>query len=455
MEGAAEIATPGHVELTGIAFVALAALVCGLLMTRLKQPAVVGYIVAGALLGPGGLGLVESREGVRLLAELGVLMLLFLIGMELSLRGFREVWKVALAATAGQIAISLGFMLAMRELLGWPLPLTLVLGFALALSSTAVVIKMLEELGELRTKVGRLTVGVLIAQDLAVVPMMLIVASFEGGRSIGLDAVLKVGLSIGFLALLIVFLSRRQRIRLPFQQLLGDHVDLTPLAGLAVCFGAAALSGLLGLSVAYGAFLAGLVIGNSTARAGMLKYTLPIQSILLMVFFLSIGLLIDLAFIWENLAPVVVLVAFVTLLKTVFNVGLLRLFGEPWPRAFQAGVLLAQIGEFSFVLAALGLSIGVVAPADHRLIVTVTVLSLVFAPLWQASARRLHGIALLGITSVREILRLFVSGEIAAIRHALRAVSERGRGAVVGSGRVLPRRGGETAAKPEGEKAAE
>jgi CPA2 family monovalent cation:H+ antiporter-2 len=382
-----------HAQLTGLAIVALAALVCGMVMRRLNQPAVAGYILAGVILRPSSLGLVDDRETIGQLAELGVLMLLFLIGMELSLRGFRAVWKIALATTLLQIAVALLAMLGLGRLLGWPMAQVLLLGFVVAVSSTAVAIKMLQDIGELRTRIGQVTVGVLIAQDLAVVPMMLIVGSFSDGGTVGLAAIVQVALSLAFLALLIVYLSQRQKIRLPFARLVGKSVDLTPLAGLAFCFGAAALSGLLGLSAAYGAFLAGLVIGNSTSRRIMIHHTAPIQSVLMMAFFLSIGLLIDLRFIWDNVWTVLAVVVFITVLKTALNVGLLGLLGESWPRAFLSGVLLGQIGEFSFILAALGVSVGAVSPENHRLIVAVTVLSLVVSPFWLETARRLHRIA--------------------------------------------------------------
>ena len=412
------------VELTGLAVVALAALICGMVMQRLRQPAIAGYILAGVILGPSSISLVNDRETIGLLAELGVLMLLYLIGMELSLRGARQVWKIALATTALQISVGLLAMLGLGQILGWPMPQVVVLGFVVAISSTAVAIKMLEEIGELRTRIGQVTVGVLIAQDLAVVPMMLVVGSFSDGRSFGLDAVVKVALSIAFLGFLIFYLSGRQRIRLPFARLVGKSVDLTPLAGLAFCFGAAAVSGPLGLSPAYGAFLAGLVIGNSTSRRIMIHYTRPIQSVLLMVFFLSIGLLIDLRFIWDNLATVLVIVAFITILKTALNVGLLGLFGEPWPRAFLSGVALAQIGEFSFVLAALGVSVGSVSPENYRLVVAVTVLSLIVSPFWLETARRLSRVALMGITSPREILRLVYGREATALVRSTRRAED-------------------------------
>lgn len=411
-----------HYQLTNIAVVVLAALGCGLLMLRLRQPALVGYILAGAILGPSGFALVDNRETIALFAELGVLMLLFLIGMELSLRGFREVWKIALTTTLLQIVVGLTAMTALSAATGWSAQLTILLGFVVALSSTAVAIKMLDDIGELRTRVGQITVGVLIAQDLAVVPMMLIVGSFGSSGAPAVEAVLKVGLSVGFLALLIFYLSRRKRIRLPFARLVGTNADLTPLAGLAFCFGASTISGLLGLSAAYGAFLAGLVIGNSTARKGMLRHSQPIQAILLMVFFLSIGLLIDLRFVWDNLATFLVVIFFVAVLKTALNIGLLRALGEPWPRAYLSGVLLAQMGEFSFILAALGHSVGAISWENHRFLVSVTALSLVTAPLWMTLARRLNRIALLRVTSGKEILRLTLGTELRLIiKSALRA----------------------------------
>jgi CPA2 family monovalent cation:H+ antiporter-2 len=402
-------------SLTGLAIVALAALVCGAAMQRLKQPPVMGYILAGAILGPTGAGLVENREFISMLAELGVLMLLFLIGMELSLRAVREVWRVALATTAVQILVGVLAMSALGALLDWPLPRTILLGFVVALSSTAVAIKMMEEIGELRTRTGQITLGILVAQDLAVVPMMLVIGAFRGGGEFGLEALVKIALSIGLLAALIVYLLRRQRLRLPFAKAVGNNPDLLPLAGLGFCFGAAALSGLLGLSAAYGAFLAGLVIGNSTSRRVMIHHTAPIQAILLMVFFLSIGLLIDFNYILDNLVTVLSIVAFVAVLKTGLNILVIGFLGQPWPRAILAGALLAQLGEFSFVLAALGLEANAIDDGTHRLIVAVTVLSLLGSPFWLETARRLHRVALLGVTSGRETLRVTYGQEVTAL----------------------------------------
>ena len=409
---------PGQTELTGLAVVAVAALACGILLTRLRQPAIVGYIIAGVLLGPSGLALVEDRSLIAALAELGVLMLLFVIGMELSLRALARVWRLALVATALQIAVSVGVMLALSRLLDWSVALSILLGFVVAVSSTTVAIKILEDIGQLRTPAGRLAVGVLIAQDLAIVPMMLIIDATAPAHAFDLGAVAAIIVAVGVLSLLIRYLTRRRRVSLPFGRVVAGSLDLTALTGLAYCFGAAALSGLVGLSAAFGAFLVGLVIGNSAERVVMLNATKPIQSVLLMIFFLSVGLLIDLGFIWRELGTVLLLLLFVTVLKTALNVGILHGLGTRWYRAFLAGTVLGQIGEFSFVLVAAGVAAGTIGADGERLMVAVIALSLVISPLWLLTARRLHGLATTGVSTLGQLLGAVYGHEKALVDRA-------------------------------------
>ena len=405
-----------HNELTFFALVAVVALICGMVLTRLRQPAIVGYIVAGVVLGPTGLALVEDRDQVNVFAELGVLLLMFVIGMELSLRAFKTVLRVALLGALMQIGVGLGVMLLLAQVLGWSIELAVLFGFVVALSSTAVAIKMLEDIGELRSEIGRGAVGILIAQDLAVVPMMLVLNSMATEAGFEAVSIVPIAFAVGFLALFVWYLSRRHKISLPMSRwFTGDH-DLTPLAALAFCFAAATVSGLLGLSAAYGAFLAGLLIGNSTDRRAMIRAARPIESVLLMVFFLSIGLLIDLDYIWQHLASVFVLLLVVTVGKTALNAGVLRLLGEPWPRAFLIGVVLGQVGEFSFVLVALGLGNGLIGTEDHRLAVSVIALSLMISPLWLNVARRLHNLAATSIDTVNELFMTLYPDETAAVQ---------------------------------------
>jgi len=392
-----------HSGLTGVAVVALAALVCGMAMERMKQPAFVGYILAGLLLGPTALGLVEDREQIDIIAEMGVLMLLFVIGMELSIRLFLRLWKFVLLATSLQILAAGSVTLLLSTVLGWSFGMALLLGFVIALSSTAIGIKMLEETGEMKTRTGLLSVGILIAQDLAFVPMLLVLGIISVGETDYRGLLVMIG-SVLVLGWLMWYLAKGGRIQLPFMQNVVKNIDLTPLGALALCFGAAAVAGVLGLSPAYGAFLAGLVLGNSGERPAFIGSIRPIQSILMMVFFLSIGLLIDLQFIWNNIGTVLVLLFLVTIFKTAMNTAIVRMLGQSWPQAFLVSVMLSQIGEFSFLLSKTGLETGLIGGDVMRLVVAVTVLSLAISPLWVVTARRIHNLTA-NVTTFGELMK--------------------------------------------------
>jgi CPA2 family monovalent cation:H+ antiporter-2 len=375
-------------ELTGIAVVAAAATLCGTLMTRLRQPAIVGYILAGILLGPSGLKLIQDREQVGALAELGVLLLLYFVGMELSLRNFRRAWRIAVFSTLLQIGVSVGLVMALTRFFGWPSSHAVLFGFVLALSSTAVAVRMLDEIGELRSRVGRITVGILVAQDLAVAPMLFVVAALSGDSDVS-TVIFKITLSVTLLAGATLYLSRKRKIDLPLAAVTAGGMDLTPIAALTWCFAFAAFAGLIGLSPAFGAFFAGLLVSSSRQRHMVSESAQPVQSVLLMVFFLSIGLLIDLEFLWENLAAVILVWLFVAGFKTILS-----------------SLVLAQLGEFSFVLGAAAIDRSVIDSEIYRMIVAVTVLSLVTSPLWLNAARRLHHRAAQRTASLRRLLQL-------------------------------------------------
>ncbi|MEZ5841738.1 MAG: cation:proton antiporter [Hyphomicrobiales bacterium] len=399
-------------DLTGIAVIMTLAVLLGLMFMHLRQPAIVGYILTGLVLGPTGFGLVSNTESITVLAELGVIMLLFLIGMEISLRAFVLVLKPAAITALAQIAIALAVTFLFRAMLGWSVAAAVVLAFIVALSSTAVAMKMLEEIGELRSHTGRITIGVLVAQDIAVVPMMLLVASFAGDGGDWGVVLVKLVVAVAGLGLLIRLLVRRGKFAMPFTDVVRGRVDIIALASIAFCFGAAALSGVFGLSPAYGAFIAGLVIASSTLRVEAIRATEPVQSVLMVVFFLSIGLLIDLDYLLANLGSVLAFVLGVTVTKTIVNIALLRLVGQPWERAFPGGLIMAQIGEFSFVLAAAGWQVGALDYDGYRLAIAVIAISLLISPLWMVTVRRFHEIAVDGITDLRAALGEVYAEEI-------------------------------------------
>ncbi len=412
------------VNLTGVAVIALAATLCGIALVRYKQPAIIGYILAGAILGPGGLGLAGNRESIAVLAELGVILLLYFVGMELSLSSFRKIWRISIFTASAQIGLAVAIMILAGYAFGWTLANSLLFGFCLAISSTAVAIKVLENMDALHTDLGRLTIGILIAQDLAVAPMLLLISGMKDG-GISIWAPIEISISIGILVGVIMIMTKRSKINMPFHHIWVERKDLAPLGALTWCFVFSGTAGLIGLSPAFGAFLAGLIVGNSAQREQMHNGAGPIQTVLMMVFFLSIGMLVDFGFILDYLPEVVFFCVFVLCFKTGLNIVLLRLQGQSWQQSFESGLLLGQLGEFSFVLAAAAVSADILDQTTHKMIVAVTVLSLTTSPLFTNAAQRLNrktswrGKGLLGTIRLIYSAELRVSRRVAKILHVV------------------------------------
>ena len=408
-------------NLTAIAIVFSVALLCGLLLMRFKQPAIIGYIVAGVILGPSGFQIIEETEAAKTLAELGVLLLLFLIGMELSLRAFKTVYKLASIILLVQVVFSILVTSIIGIAMSWDWQQGILLGFVLAVSSTAVTVKVLADRGELRTHFGRITVGILIAQDLAVVAMLLVIEALNPNKQFDLWIIPKTIGAIIFVITIVRFLSKRERIRLPLalRQAFGADREVVPIAALAFCGVCATTSGLIGLSTAFGSFLAGLIVGNSSERQIVLRSTRPIQSVLLVVFFLSVGLLIDVGFFFENLGTLIVVFILATIAKGLINIIAVRIAGQPWEQSVLVGVTLGQIGEFAFVIASVGFTVNAIDSEGYKIAVAVIALSLMLGPAWVVLERRLRAAEDLGIKltaaeiktreNIREKLAIFVS----------------------------------------------
>ncbi|KUO68526.1 MAG: hypothetical protein APF80_07515 [Alphaproteobacteria bacterium BRH_c36] len=373
-----------------IAIVTLAAVLSGLFMAWLKQPPMVGYIIAGLVLGPAGIGFMPQVDAVPLIAEFGVLFLLFVIGMEISLKAFIANLRPAVLTVIGQLGIALAAMVLFGAVLDWRLEQIVLLAFVVTMSSTAVALKILEDIGELRGDLGRLVVAVMIAQDIAIVPMLIIANAFDNGGTFELSTLVTVALAIAFLVGFIAFFGPRGKLHFPWQQNILGRVEMVTLVALLVCCTLAVLTGVAGMSPAYGAFVAGLIIGKTTLRGEAIRAMEPIQGVLMVCFFVAIGLLLDVDFIMENLGLVAVFVLGALLLKSVANILILRLVGMDWSTAYQAGLIMGQIGEFSFVLAAVGLANGVLDPVGYKLAISVVVLSLLFSPIWMQAVKHAH-----------------------------------------------------------------
>lgn len=368
----------------------LAILAIGLLLRGIRQPHVVAYLLAGLVLGPHGLGVVMDQETLSRFGAFGVVLLLFFVGMEVSPRRLVANWKVAVIGTFLQILISIGCVWLLSLWLDWSWSKIVLIGFVISLSSTAVVFKLLQDWKALETKVGQDVLAILLAQDLMVIPMLITIGLMSTDRPDMSGIALQVAGGVVMLALL-VFLAAKETVHLPLSRLLQNDHEMQIFAALAICFGFALVTAVLGLSTALGAFAAGMLIGVARETQWVHHRLESFRVVFIALFFVSIGMLVDLDFLrvyWRQTAVLVIAVLFTNMF---INAGILRLLGDNWRNSLFAGALLSQIGEFSFVLAAVGAQANIIAEAGYQLAVAVISISLLFSPVWISLIRILLG----------------------------------------------------------------
>jgi CPA2 family monovalent cation:H+ antiporter-2 len=363
-----------------IAIIIVAALLGGLVAQRLRQPLILGYIVAGVLLGPytGGYTVSNLRD-IELLAEIGVALLLFGLGIEFSFKELQPVRRIALLGTPLQIVLTIGLGVGIGQLLGWSWFLSIWLGALISLSSTMVLLKTLMSQGRMGTLSSRVMMGMLIVQDLAVVPMMIILpelVDLEAGLARLGGAVLRAAL---FLAAMI-FVGTRLMPRLMVYVARWNSRELFLLTVTAIGLGVGYATYLVGLSFEFGAFVAGMVLGESDYSHQALSDILPLRDLFSLLFFVSVGMLLDPAYFFDNLGMILLVVLLVSVGKSVILGGITRLFGYGNIVPIAVGLGLFQVGEFSFVLARVGVSREVISPELYSLILSVAILTMLLTP---------------------------------------------------------------------------
>ena len=354
----------------------------GILAGLAKQPALLGYIVGGAIVGPTGLGLIKELIQVETLAQFGAAFLLFALGVEFSFSELRKVQKISLGGGGLQILLTILVTTAISVSVGWVATPQqgIFLGAILSLSSTAVVLKSLMESNETATPHGQVMLGILVVQDLALGLMLAVLPALDRPPAeIGI-AVLQAAVKIGLFALGATIIGIWVVPR--FLRLLAstESRELFLLGIVAMCLGIALVTAYLGLSIEMGAFVAGLMISEVEYADQTLAYVEPLRDIFAALFFAAIGMLIDPFFLWENLDLILGLVSIVFVGKFAIITPLVKLFGYPLQTALIAGLGLAQIGEFSFVLASEGRSLGLVSRRVYLLLLGTTALTLVVTP---------------------------------------------------------------------------
>jgi len=414
-----------------IAILLAAALVGGMIAHRLRQPIILGYLLIGVAVGPHALGLVNDIELIEAVATMGVALLMFTLGLEISIAQLREVGKIGIWGGITQIGVTLALGLIVGYFIfRWPLPQASLFGLIISLSSTAVCLKILMERGELVSVHGRIMIAILILQDIGVVVMM-VVAPLMGGVSENIP--LTLGMAAGKAVLFIGIGIILGRWVLPW--LLGRvggvrARELFLLTILVLCLGAALSTEIFGLSIVFGAFLIGLVLRETRFVHQALAEITPLRDIFATLFFVSLGMLLDPFFVIENWALIVLLLVAIIAVKILVIFGVVRLFGYSSRIAIMTGAGLFQIGEFGFILAQGGVRNGIISDQFYSLILASAIISMLLTPISISLVSKLYP-KLVSMVSGRQM----VTQEVASAP-APAPTEELNRVVIAGYGRV-------------------
>ena len=381
---------------TLVAIIAVVLLI-GLLLQLTRQPQVIGYLLAGVAIGPFGLSLLTDAALASRLGSFGVVLLLFFVGMEVAPRQLLSGWRVAVVGTLVQVALSVALVIPIGVWFSWPIERIVLLGFVTSLSSTAVIIKLLRDSGELNQKEGQDVLGILLVQDLAIIPMLMIIGLLDG-QTPGWNV---LGLQISGAVLIVTILAwalSRETFHLPLGDLFRGDPELQVFAALLICLGLSLLTGMAYLSTALGAFAAGILVTAARETQWVHHALEPFRIIFVALFFVSVGILVDVSFIISHAIQVALLVVIVLVGNTLLNGIILRFLGYRWREGLYAGAMLSQIGEFSFVLAAVGLTAGIITRIGYQYTIAVIALSLLVSPFWIMAARQILGVSCLAMT---------------------------------------------------------
>ncbi|HJK64466.1 MAG TPA: cation:proton antiporter [Methanocorpusculum sp.] len=362
----------------GLFLLLAATLVVLLISSRIHLPTIIGFFVTGILIGPSCLQLF-TYDQVSLVAEFGLILLMFTIGLEISLKNLLAMKRLVLIAGGVQIILTTIVVWAVLMLFGIPSGTAVLLGFMVASSSTAIVLNIYQSNGQIDTRHGKLILAILICQDIAVIPIMLLLPVIAGVGGDMMSSVMSLGTSLVALVVVLgialvvvprildVVASRRNR-------------ELFIISVMTICIGVAWILSLAGVSSSLGAFLAGVAIAGSEYNHEVLGIIMPIRDLMTSVFFISVGMMLSVAFMLENILVILVIVAVLFVGKMVITSAAGLLAGASTGAAVIGGASLAHIGEFSFVLGTTGMSLGLMSDTIYQVFLAVAILSMAMAP---------------------------------------------------------------------------
>jgi len=347
---------------------------------RLHVPAVVGFLLTGIFVGPYGFGLVKAVHEVEILAEIGIVLLLFTIGIEFSLERLLQIRKSVLMGGSLQVLLTFLATLFIVRQFDQAFGEAVFMGFLVALSSTAIVLKLIQERAEVDSPHGRTTLGILIFQDIVIVPMILITPLLAGATgNIGVSVLVLLAKGIGII--LLVMVSTKWIVpRILYQIAKTRNQEIFLLSVVVICLGVAWLTSKAGLSLALGAFLAGLIISESEYSHQALGNVLPFRDVFTSFFFVSIGMLLDVGFLFQQPGTILLIALGVLVLKSIIACFATLLLGFPLRTSILVGLALSQVGEFSFILSRTGIEHGLLSGNIYQMFLAFSILSMAATP---------------------------------------------------------------------------
>lgn len=351
-----------------------------LIFHRFKIPSILGFLLTGIIIGPHGLSLIGASHEVELMAELGIIFLLFVIGIEFSIKGLMSIKRTVFLGGFLQVSLTIAINTVISIGFGLPLQEAVFMGFLFSLSSTAIVLKLLQERGEITSPQGRVSVGILIFQDIIVVPLILITPILAGNSpDVAMTLLVLVGKFVGIIIVLLL-LSRYLVPKLLDLVIRTKNSELFLLTIIVLCFATAWLTNSIGLSLALGAFFAGLIISESPYSHHATTSILPFREIFISFFFVSIGMLLDLRFFFQEIFYIHFLATVSLIAKLLIILIVVIILRYPLRVVLLSALTLFQVGEFAFILSATGISEGLLSPANYQYFLAVSIISMGATP---------------------------------------------------------------------------
>tara|TARA_R110002096_G_scaffold92486_1_gene209070 strand:- start:6998 stop:9013 length:2016 start_codon:yes stop_codon:yes gene_type:complete len=351
-----------------------------LLFMRLKLPTIIGYLLTGAIAGPYGLSLVYASTAVEVLSEIGVILLLFVIGLEFSLKSLMAIKKAVFIGGSLQVTLTIGVTALISYLFGFDWNIAVFFGFLFALSSTAIVLKLLQESGQVNTISGRTTLAILIFQDIIIVPLVLFTPMLAGESDNVLLSLFYLALKGGLVIVLTIISAKYLIPQLLYRVAKTKNEELFLLSIIVTCFAVAYVTSLLGLSLGLGAFLAGLIISESEYSHHATGKILPFREIFLSFFFVSVGMLFDISFLAEHFLLILALVALTFVVKFTVTSLAVKSLGTSYKESFIVGFSIFQVGEFSLLLAKEGLKYELLDNTTYQFFLAISILTMIITP---------------------------------------------------------------------------